>query len=68
MVLTSALWFCQAESTKIGLDFSLTARSKIASTEAIWTMDSLLVQSYGINLFHWDNTIFKHHLYHIVTF
>ena len=31
-------------------------------------MDSLLVQSYGINLFHWDNTIFKHHLYHIVTF
>ena len=57
MVLTPALCLWQAESTKIGLNFSLTARSKIASTAAIWTMDSLLVQSYGINLFHWDNTI-----------
>ncbi len=62
MVLTLALGLCQAESATIGLDLPLAARSKGASTPAIWVFGHLgdgfaACTVIGINLFHWDNPI-----------
>jgi hypothetical protein len=64
MVLTPALGSCQAESATVGLDFTLTARLKGASTAAFSVLGDL---SYdlpawaviGMNLFDWDNPIFN---------